>query len=72
MAAKSDLLRCYCTGVAHGVAFVWIVGWALSHRFEALAPMFGPTSWLPVPLALVLVLAGVRLLPRSATNRHSG
>jgi hypothetical protein len=53
----------------HTLALVWIVGWSLSHRFDFLSPAFGPTGWLPVPLALLLVFVGFWLLPRSATDR---
>jgi hypothetical protein len=54
-------LRCYIAGTLHAAALCWIVGWAVS-RFDVGLSLFGPTGWLPVPLALPLVFAGVALL----------
>jgi hypothetical protein len=48
------------------VAFLWIAGWVVSHAYEGLLPVFGPTGWLPVPLALGLVFIGFRLMYRPA------
>jgi hypothetical protein len=44
------------------LALLWIVGWALSHRFDALLQVFGPMGWLQVPLSLCFVFAGAALL----------
>ena len=69
MERKSYRLRCYCAGVLHTLALVWVVAWGLSHRLDFLSPAFGPTGWLPVPLALFLVFVGFWVLPRSAIDR---
>jgi hypothetical protein len=72
MVATSDRVRGYCAGVMHSLALGWVVGWGLSHRYDTLSPLFGPTGWLPVPLALLLVLGGFRLLLRSSAEKHAG
>jgi hypothetical protein len=61
---NADRLRYYTAGAMHAVAVLCIAGWALGHAYDGLQPLFGPTGWLPVPVALVLVLIGVRLMTR--------
>jgi hypothetical protein len=62
MGSVSGCSKCYFAGVAHTLALTWVAGWALSHRFDALTPVFGPMGWLAVPLSLCLVLGGAALL----------
>jgi hypothetical protein len=70
MGSASGRLRYYFAGVTHTLALLWVVGWAVSHWFDALLPVFGPMGWLPVPLSLGFVFAGAALLrgEERATN----
>jgi len=70
MGANSDRLLGYAAGALHAAAFLWVVGWAVSHVRPELSPLFGPAGWLPVPLAVVLVFAGIGLLSRPAPARR--
>jgi hypothetical protein len=57
-----ERLRYYLAGALHATAGVWIIGWAAGHWVGGLSRAFGPTGWLPAPLALALVFAGFGLI----------
>jgi hypothetical protein len=69
MADISHRLRLYAAGACHAAAVLWIGGWALSQVYTRLLPVFGPTGWLPVPLALLPLFVGFRLLLRSGLGQ---
>jgi hypothetical protein len=56
--------RFYLAGLLHAAGGLWISGWAMSHWVASLAPVFGPTGWLPGPVGLALALLAVPLLVR--------
>jgi hypothetical protein len=68
----ADRWRVYWAGVLHGAGCLWVVGWILSHWNAAPAGLFGPTGWLPIPLALTLFLLGGRLLIVGRTPSTNG
>jgi hypothetical protein len=68
----TDRVRVYLSGLLHGAACLWVVGWALSHREAAPGGVFGPAGWLPVPVALTLVLLGALLLHGGRAPRAPG
>jgi hypothetical protein len=70
----SERLRNGLAGVLLASACVLVVGWAAAHWVASVSRVFGPTGLLPVPMALVLVFAGLRLVrPASKpTPPHEG
>jgi hypothetical protein len=58
----SERWRFYLAGISHGAAALWVGAWVLSHWDAAPVAVFGPTGWLPVPIALGLFLLGGMLL----------
>jgi hypothetical protein len=72
MGTNSVRLRFYAAGALHATAIFWIVCWGVSRFNSRLLSLFGPTGWLPIPLSLMLVFAGVHLMVRSRPVSHAG
>jgi hypothetical protein len=58
----SGRFRYYFAGVLHATGGFWIAGWAASRWVGGLSWAFGPTGWLPAPIALALVFDGFGLV----------